>query len=245
MMPSKNQAIQTALLGDWQNATAINKALLNDNPNDIEALNRLAFAFTVQGKVRRAKTIYKKVLEIDGLNPIALKNIKRLTAISPQKKIKNLPLTTINYAFIEENGKTKIVELVNVAQARIIARLTVGQPLIISIKRLKIFIQDKAVQYIGALPDDIGKRLIKFIKGGGEYEAYVKSANNHKVVIFIREIKRAHKFKDQPSFPNVIDINLDFEKKTAKIDKENKQDEEKEGNYLPTQDEESLKVKAS
>lgn len=212
MIQSKNQAIQTALLGDWQNATAINKALLNDNPNDIEALNRLAFAFTVQGKVRRAKTIYKKVLEIDSLNPIALKNIKRLTAISPAK-IKNLPLTSVKHAFIEENGKTKVVELVNVAQARILARLTVGQPLIISIKRLKIFIQDKARQYIGALPDDIGKRLIKFIKGGGEYEAYVKSANSHFVVIFIREIKKAHKFKDQPSFPSVIDINLDFEKK--------------------------------
>lgn len=244
MMPSKNQAIQTALLGDWQNATAINKALLNDNPNDIEALNRLAFAFTVLGKVRSAKSIYKKVLEIDALNPIALRNIKRLTAISQQKKIKNLPLTTVNHAFIEENGKTKIVELVNVAQARIIARLTVGQPLIISIKRLKIFIQDKAVQYIGALPDDIGKRLIKFIKGGSEYEAYVKSANNHNVIIFIREIKRAHKFKDQPSFPNVIDINLDFEKKTAKIGKESKEDE-KEESYLPTEDEESLKIKAS
>ncbi|MBI3366867.1 hypothetical protein HY041_04550, partial [Candidatus Roizmanbacteria bacterium] len=46
MTPSKNQAIQTALLGDWQNATVINKALLNSNPNDIEALNRLAFALT-------------------------------------------------------------------------------------------------------------------------------------------------------------------------------------------------------
>ena len=58
MTPSKNQAIQTALLGDWQNATAINKALLNSDPNDIESLNRLAFALTVLGKVRRAKLYY-------------------------------------------------------------------------------------------------------------------------------------------------------------------------------------------
>ncbi len=231
MTPSKNQAIQTALLGDWQNATAINKALLNSDPNDIESLNRLAFALTVLGKVRRAKSIYKKVLEIDALNPIALKNVKRLTEISPQKKIKNLPLTTVNHAFLEETGKTKIVELVNVAQPKIIARLNVGQSVVISIKRLKIFIQDKAKQYIGVLPDDIGKRLIKFIKGGSEYEAYIKSANNHNVVIFIREIKRAYKFKDQPSFLQTVEKSLSFEKKTLKVpQKENKEHEEEE-NY--------------
>lgn len=242
MIPSKNQAIQTALLGDWQNATAINKALLNDNPNDIEALNRLAFALTFQGKLKNAKSIYKKVLEIDSLNPIALKNIKRLTEISPQKKIRNLALTTVNHAFLEETGKTKIVELVNVAQPRLIAGLTVGQSLVISIKRLKIFIQDKALQYIGVLPDDIGKRLIKFIKGGNEYEAYVKSANNHHVIIFIREIKRAYKFKDQPSFLQTLDKSLDFEKKTAKqLQKENKEDG-KEESYLFAEYEESLKI---
>lgn len=245
MTPSKNQAIQTALLGDWQNATAINKALLNDNPNDIEALNRLAFALTVLGKLKNAKSIYKKVLEIDSLNPIALKNIRRLTEISPQKKIKNLALTTVNHAFLEETGKTKIVGLVNVAQARFIARLTVGQSLVISIKRLKIFIQDKTLQYIGVLPDDIGKRLIKFIKSGSEYETYVKSADNHHVIIFIREIKRACKFKDQPSFPNTTDKSLDFEKKTAKqLQKENKEDG-KEENYLLEEDEESLKINLS
>jgi len=235
MTPSKNQAIQTALLGDWQNATAINKALLNSNPNDIEALNRLAFALTVLGKLKNAKSIYKKVLRIDSLNPIALKSIKRLTAISPQKKIKNLALTTVNHAFLEETGKTKVVALVNVAQSKVIARLSVGQSLVISIKRLKIFIQDKTLQYIGVLPDDIGKRLIKFIKGGNEYEAYVKSANDHYVIIFIREIKRAYKFKDQPSFPYTTDKSLDFKKKSPKaVQKENKEDE-KDQKYLLTE----------
>jgi tetratricopeptide (TPR) repeat protein len=229
MTPSKNQAIQTALIGNWQNATAINKALIHSNPNDIEALNRLAFALTVLGKLKNAISIYKKVLKLDSLNPIALKNIKRLTEISSQRKIKNLALTTVNYAFLEETGKTKIVELVNVAQPRIIARLTVGQSLVISIKRLKIFIKDQALQYIGMLPDDISKRLIKFIKGGNAYEAYVKSVNNHDVIIFIREIKRVYKFNDQPSFPYATEKSLDFEKKTEKsFQKENKEDKKQE-----------------
>lgn len=200
-MPSKNLAIQKALNGDWQNATSINKALLNENPNDIETLNRLAFAFTILGKIKEAKNTYKKVLELDSLNPIALRNMKRLTDTKTLGKITNHhSVPYVRNTFLEENGKTKIIELVNLAQPRITANLRIGQPLAISTKRLKIFIHDMEKQYIGVLPDDIGKRLIKFIKGGNQYETYVRSANNHSVVIFIKEVKRATRFKNQPSF---------------------------------------------
>jgi len=201
-MSSKNLAIQTALEGDWQNATSINKDLLHDNPNDTETLNRLAFAFTVLGKIKEAKIIYKKVLEIDPLNPIAARNLKRL-----MENKKNLngnqhdasPMHVHN-TFLEETGKTKIVELVNIAQPQIISNLQLGQPLTISVKRLKIFVQNEAKQYIGVLPDDIGKRLIRFIKGGNQYDALVRSAGSHRVVVFLKEIKRVPRFKNLPSF---------------------------------------------
>ncbi|OGH19963.1 MAG: hypothetical protein A3D74_03635 [Candidatus Levybacteria bacterium RIFCSPHIGHO2_02_FULL_37_13] len=200
-MPSKNLAIQTALAGDWQNATSINKALLNDNPNDIEALNRLAFAFTILGKIKQAKATYKKVLELDSLNPIAIRNMKRLTDTKTlSKNTNNQSIPYVRNTFLEETGKTKIIELFNLAQPRIIANLRIGQPLTTSIKRLKVFIHDIEKQYIGALPDDIGKRLIRFIKGGNQYETFVRSANNHSVVVFIKEKKRATRFKNQPSF---------------------------------------------
>lgn len=200
-MPSKSLAIQTALAGDWQNATSINKALLNDNPKDIEALNRLAFAFTILGKIKEAKAAYKKVLELDSLNPIALRNMKRISDTKSLGKIsKKQSVTYVHNTFLEETGKTKIIDLVNLAQPKIIANLRVGQPLIISIKRLKIFIQDIDKQYLGVLPDDIGKRLIKFIKGGNKYETYVRSANNHAVVVFMKEIKQTARFKNQSSF---------------------------------------------
>lgn len=242
MTPSKNQAIHTALLGDWQNASSINKALLNDNPNDIEALNRLAFALTVLGKVKNARAIYKKVLELDALNPIALRNIKRLAGISSRKNTKNILMNGhVNTTFIEEPGKTKIIELVNIAPPKVIAELTTGQSLTISIKRFKIFIKDQALQYIGVLPDDIGKRLIKFIKGGNEYDAYVKSASDHHVVIFIKETKRASRFRDQPSFLQTTDKSLDLEKQSIKLknyrDNNEQNNEEEKINVLDNEEE--------
>ena len=65
---------------------------------------------------------------------------------------------------------------------------------------MKIFVLDQDKQFIGMLPDDIGRRLIRFMSSGNQYEAYVKSVDNNKVTIFARETKRTAKFKNQPSF---------------------------------------------
>ena len=233
MTPSKNAAIKTALLGDWQKASTINKALLSSDPNDIDTLNRLAFAFTVLGKIKEAKTMYRKVLKIDTLNPIALRNVRRLNELGVKGIKKDSFPQFSKHTFLEETGKTKTIELINIAQPKITSWLRTGQALTISIKRSKIFIQDTQNQYIGVLPDDIGQRLIKFIKGGNIYEACIKSASRHLVIIFIKEIKRATRFKNYPSFQEVQGKNLTFSKSRikSKNEREPAADEE-EKNYL-------------
>ena len=197
-MSIKNQAIQTALQGNWNEAITLNKGLIKENPEDIDALNRLALAYTILGKLREAKSAYQKVVNIDPLNSIALRNLKKLK----DKNFKITPLSgnyQINTHFLEEPGKTKVIELINIAQAKVVENLRTGQSLTLSVKRLKLFALLET-QYIGELPDDIAKRLIKFIKAGALYDAYVKSASTHKVNIFIKEVKRAKRYKDQPSF---------------------------------------------
>lgn len=198
------QAIQTALMGDWNTAILLNQELLKENPEDLETLNRLGFALTVVGKVNDAKKIYRKVLEIDNQNPIALKNLKRLNESKKNIKFKTsstISSNHINTIFIEESGKTKVIELINVATPKIVVNLMTGELLSLCIKRLKIFVLNSNGAYIGMLPEDIGRRLIKFIKGGNCYEACVRAIeSHHKVVIFIKEIKRVSRFKNQPSF---------------------------------------------
>lgn len=209
-MTLKNQAIQTALDGNWLNAIIINKSLIHDNPQDIDALNRLALAYTITGKLKEAKTTYQKVINLDPLNPIALRNLKKL-------KEKGLILnngnqnTQINNKFLEEPGKTKVIELVNIAQPKIIEGLRTGQSVELSVKRLKIFVSE-GKQYIGVLPDDIARRLTRFIKSGCVYEAYIKSTNPHKVTVFVKEIKKSTKFKDHPSFTTLSESPLGIDK---------------------------------
>jgi len=203
----------------------MNKSLIAENPEDIDALNRLALAYTITGKIKEAKSTYQKVVRIDPLNPIALRNLKKI-------KDKKFSLTAktsnscINNEFLEEPGKTKVVELVNIAQPKIVESLRTGQSLELSIKRLKIFASE-GVQYIGVLPDDISRRLIKFMKNGCKYEAYVKSFTQHKVTIFIKEIKKTTRYKDQPSFTSITDSPLVLEK-SEKVKHEASDHEEKE-----------------
>lgn len=222
MSALKFQAIQTALTGNWENAITLNLEVLKETPGDIDTLNRLAFAMSVIGKIKEAKSTYQKVLRIDKKNPIALKNLKRLVdlpvnkILSRQKakggkKSKNSKnkdsnfdsvegIGLVNNLFLEESGKTKIVDLIHLASPRIVSFLLTGELLILRVKRLKVFVLDRKDQYIGVLPDNIAKRLIEFISGGNSYCAFVKSSHNNHVSVFIKETKRATRFKNQPSF---------------------------------------------
>lgn len=211
MIPLKAQAIQTALIGDWNTAVTLNQTLLEEDPNDIDTLNRLAFALSSVGNIKEAKTIYQKVLTLDTQNPIALRNLKRLTGSSGKNTGTVQTSHLMNNIFIEEPGKTKVVELINVAEQKVISQLRSGESINLSVKRMKIFALDNQKQYMGMLPDDLSKRLIKFINGGNKYDAYVKTVNNHRMIIFIKEVKRSTRFKNQPSFITTDKTRLQFE----------------------------------
>jgi tetratricopeptide (TPR) repeat protein len=212
MASLKSQAIQTALVGDWHNALTLNQSILLEDPDDIDTLNRLGFAYLSLGNTKEAKEVYEKVLSLDMKNPIALRNLKRLN--ENQTKVSNIPL---NNLFIEEPGKTKVMELLNIADKKVVAYLRSGELIDLRIKRNRIFAINSENQFIGMLPDDICQRLIKFINAGNLYEAYIRTVDNNRVSVFVRETKRVKKFRDQPSFVNNI-VPRTADKKKSQID---------------------------
>lgn len=191
----KSQAIQYALIGDWKNAITTNIQILEKDPNDLDTMNRLAFAYLSNTESDKAKELYEKVLTLDKQNPIAIRNLKRLNDPNSASKPQ-----TITNSFIEEPGKTKVIDLLNIAEKNVISKLRSGEKLEITIKRSKLFILDTNGQFVGMLPDDICQRLIKFMEEGNEYEAHVRTVQSNKVSVLVRETKRAKKFKNQPSF---------------------------------------------
>lgn len=204
--PLKTQAINYALSSNWKRAIEVNEQIISENPQDLDCLNRLGFAYMKIGKYNKAKESYKKVIASDKTNPIAVKNLKRLESFPKLAKIKdgngksNLNRATSISAFIEEAGKTKTVDLKNLTDKKTLSFIEPGDTVSIVIKRSKIFIQTPDKQYVGMLPDNVSSRLIKFIKGGNQYSACVKSCDDKNVKVFVKEIKKANRFKNQVSF---------------------------------------------
>lgn len=202
MVSFKDQAIKSALDNNWEEAILLNSEILNENPKDIDTLNRLAYAYMQSGNFTKAKDTYSAVLELDTTNPIATKNLRKLTALSSSKN-GHTSVSHINHmdnVFIQEAGKTKTIDLSNVADKRTLIGLQHGDEITLTIKRSKIFALTADKTFIGMLPDNVGIRLISFIKGGNEYQACVKGVDDKNVTVFIKETKRAKKFSNQSSF---------------------------------------------
>src|SRR3989344_6993772 len=190
-------AIDAAVISDWEQAEKINKKIVSLFQNDVTALNRLARAQICRGGIKKAEKTYKKVLELDPYNIIAKKNLEKLTKIS---KIDGhadgngtLHNNFSNY-FLYEPGKTKIIQLLNLAPPAIIATLNCGEKLSMTLKKHSITITDENGTYLGALPDDLSHKLLTYINGGNKYDIYVKFATVKKLTVFIRELERSPRF---------------------------------------------------
>lgn len=204
--PSKDYAIRYALENNWELAYRENKKLFKENPYDLDTLNRLAYSLVKLGKIKNAREVYQKVLKIDKTNPIALKNLRRIETISKKTLIglgQFSASANLQNAFIEEAGKTKTLELKNVADKKTLSMLQPGDIVTLAVKRSKVFVQMSDKTYIGMLPDSIGMRMITFMNGGNEYSAFIKALGDKSVTVFIRETKKMARFKNQPSFIHV------------------------------------------
>lgn len=193
-------AVEAALEGDWEKAIRANRQILKSNPQDPDALNRLARAHLELGDNEKAKHYYSQVVKIDPPNSIALKNLKLLTKSEncngKNGQNKNLSLDI----FLSEPGRTKLVNLVNLATPTTLSTLTCGEKVSLVFKKHQVLIESLAGEYLGAVPDDLAHYLISLAKAGNGYEAYIKAINTNALTAIIAEKKRVGKFANQPSF---------------------------------------------
>lgn len=205
-------AIEAAVTSDWSQATKLNQKILTLEENNVEALNRLAKAYMCTGNIEKAQKSYKKVLELDQYNVIARKNVEKINKIpansaksskvraSSQSVTHSDTHTNLSSIFLLEPGKTKTINLLNLASPAVLAILNCGDKVEIIQKKHAITITTSEDIYLGALPDDVAFKMLGLIGGGNKYEAYVKSATTKSLTIFIREIERSARYAHQPSF---------------------------------------------
>ena len=197
---SATYAIRAALSQNWEEAIRINTEIVKEDKNNIDALNRLGFAYLQVGNSSSAKKCFSKVLSLDQYNQIAEKNLKKLSTLKGKASDEILATQLSPLMFLEEPGRTKIVNCLNVAPARVLSVITSGLEVFLKAKKHCIEIRDSADTYLGVLPDDISFKLIKYIAGGNRYSAFVRGVGKNNLTVFVREVSRGKKFIHQPSF---------------------------------------------
>ena len=198
------QAIDAALDSRWEDALKLNKKILKVDPLNVDALTRLARVYFEMGRLPLAKRYYLEVIKIDPYNPIALKNLKIIKSFKPNGHPAmihiNMGTKLSASLFLQEPGKTKIVNLLKVAEPQKLSQAYCGMPVEMVIKSRKITIVDGYGNYLGVLPDDISHHLVRLLKGGSRYALFIKSIKVNGLAVLIKETFRSKRFKNQPSF---------------------------------------------
>ena len=101
------KAVALAMHSHWDEAALMNRAILKDFPDDLEAQNRLGKALSELGRNREARKAFQRALEISPHNAIARKNFDRLMSIGDQDAPRSQGrVEAAPKVFIEESGKS-------------------------------------------------------------------------------------------------------------------------------------------
>lgn len=193
------KSIALALIGNWKEAIKVNKEILKESPADTDTLNRLAKAYFESGNSAKAKNVCQKIIKIDPINSIAVKNLAKWKGIKEKCPSETKPSSTAS--FIEESGRTKLVSLLNLGDAKIIGNLNICDEVKLAAHTHRVSLTTVDGKYIGRLPDDLALRLRGLISLGNIYQVFIKSIDQKGIKVFIKEIQKSKKTKNTPSFP--------------------------------------------
>jgi hypothetical protein len=204
---NSKQAIALAMEGRWREAVAVNKGIIDDFPNDVDANNRLGRAHMELGEYAQAKGAYQRARELDPYNAIAEKNLRRLdhldeadiTAKGPPREHSHRVEPRV---FIEETGKAGVVNLHRLAPEKVLAEVVAGDSVSLRINDSSLVVEDAAsLEYLGRVEPRYSQRLIKLMNGGNRYTATVISSSESHLTIIIREVYQHPSQAGQLSFP--------------------------------------------
>jgi tetratricopeptide (TPR) repeat protein len=199
---TSKQAITLAMEGRWQESIEVNKGIVENFPNDVDAHNRLGKAYMELGEYAKSKEAYEKALQLDQYNTIAKKNIQRLAHLSgstppPQNKVEKAE----PHLFIEEIGKAGVVNLYQIASSERLVKMMAGDKVVLKPQDSSLAVENIRGEYLGLVPAKQGQRLVKLIEGGNKYTAAIITSNENTISVIIRETYQDPKLADQVSFP--------------------------------------------
>lgn len=194
-------AISLAMKSRWDEAVEVNRSILKDFEDDLEAHNRLGKALSELGRNRNAKMAFKRALEISPHNSIARKNLDRLSRLGDDSSGPATRSTLSPPVFIEESGMASVTSLVNLASPDVLLKLAPGHPVELIAEEGRLKIAEPSGEYVGQVESKLASRLTRLIRGGNRYEATVTSVGEREMMVIIRETDKHPSQAGIVSFP--------------------------------------------
>ncbi len=195
------EAIQAALENRWHDALAINRALVERHGEDDETCNRIGKALTEVGDPRQALESYKRALELNPMNLIAQKNVRKLEVLlESREKLAGSSAAIDVDLFAEEPGKSALTVL-NPPKSRVVAGVAPGDAVELHIQAGGLQAQTARGVVLGDVDSKISRRLVPLITSGNRYSAAVARVDETQIEIIIREAFQSAENARRSSFP--------------------------------------------
>ncbi len=211
------QAVAHALDRDWDLAVEENRALLEDDPDDVEAANRLGKALTELDDVAGAIEAYERARAIDPTNAIARKNLARLSERKPaspkpaRKGSKPKKSTAkrsrsrsdggdlLFHTLIEESSKSAEFALRR-PNVQALRRVAAGDPASVEPAEHGVVVKSRTGAALGTIEPRAGLRLKRMMEGGNQYAAIIRHVIDGEATVHIRETLTDPSLAGQASF---------------------------------------------
>jgi tetratricopeptide (TPR) repeat protein len=227
------EAIDLAMQGRWQEAVAVNKDIIESNPSDVDALNRLGRAYMELGNYKDAKLAYQQAVENDRYNAIANRNLRRLSDMKQPVKPEIDTHKVEPQQFIEEIGKAGVVNLYDLAPKEIRAPMVNGDKVTLKVEGMGLVVENSRGEYLGRVDAKHGQRLARLIKGGNRYSGAVLKAVREMMSIIVREVYQDPSQARKLSFPpkGLEEIRPEVSDKILNAESEYEEESEGESGY--------------
>ncbi len=196
------QAVSLAMGNRWTEAVDVNRSILDDFPDDLEACNRLGKALSELGRNGEARKAFEQALSLSPHNAIARKNLDRLSKLADDAEGGVASATGRTRAFIEESGKSGVTSPINLASPELLLKLAPGHPLEFNVEGGTLKIASVRGEYLGQVEPKLAARLARLMNGGNRYEVVVTGVEERSLAVFIREVFRHPSLVGTVSFPS-------------------------------------------
>lgn len=206
------RAVQLAMQARWAEAIDLNRDILSrieaqkvGKPagrfatDEAEALNRLGKALSEAGKIKEAREIYQRALELQPSNTIARKNLERLASLKGKAEPDRAQQVDASL-FIEEMGKTGVT-LLRPMDAKLLATLSAGDEVVLATVGSRLAVSTAGGDHIGNVEPKLATRLTRLIAGGNKYAAAVAGRDGDAVRVIIKETFQHPNQVGKLSFP--------------------------------------------